>query len=159
MIVGGGFAGVACAQLLAEEDRARVTLIDQSGYHQFQPLLYQVATAELADAGRRSFWTRPRLSSREYIGDSPTRTLGARNDSLCEDHNGWSPTEVPAAAHLVVAFGVDQHSKEGSALAVPGVNIAMLLIGETASLSIQRWRNSQPAIELKPAPHTRKEGA
>jgi NADH dehydrogenase len=48
VIVGGGFAGVACAKLLAEEDRARVTLIDQNGYHQFQPLLYQVATAELA---------------------------------------------------------------------------------------------------------------
>jgi NADH dehydrogenase len=48
VIVGGGLAGVACAKLLAREDRARVTLIDQNGYQQFQPLLYQVATAELA---------------------------------------------------------------------------------------------------------------
>jgi len=48
IIVGGGFAGVACAKLLGEESRVRVTLIDQNGYHQFQPLLYQVATAELA---------------------------------------------------------------------------------------------------------------
>jgi NADH dehydrogenase len=48
VIVGGGFAGVACAKLLAEEARAQVTLIDQNGYQQFQPLLYQVATAELA---------------------------------------------------------------------------------------------------------------
>src|SRR5215475_999709 len=48
VIVGGGFAGVACAKMLADEDRVRVTLIDQIGYHQFQPLLYQVATAELA---------------------------------------------------------------------------------------------------------------
>jgi malic enzyme len=48
VIVGGGFAGVTCAKLFAEEDRVRVTLIDQNGYHQFQPLLYQVATAELA---------------------------------------------------------------------------------------------------------------
>jgi NADH:ubiquinone reductase (H+-translocating) len=48
VIAGGGFAGVACAKLLAEEDRVRATLIDQNGYHQFQPLLYQVATAELA---------------------------------------------------------------------------------------------------------------
>ena len=31
------------------EARARVTLIDQNGYQQFQPLLYQVATAELPD--------------------------------------------------------------------------------------------------------------
>ena len=48
MIVGGGLAGVACTKLLAEEERVRVTLIDQNGYQQFQPLLYQVATAELA---------------------------------------------------------------------------------------------------------------
>ena len=48
VIAGGGFAGVACAKLLAEEDRVHATLIDQNGYHQFQPLLYQVATAELA---------------------------------------------------------------------------------------------------------------
>ena len=48
VIVGGGFAGVACAKLLAGEARVRVSLIDQNGYHQFQPLLYQVATAELA---------------------------------------------------------------------------------------------------------------
>src|SRR5262245_30663979 len=48
VIVGGGFAGVACAKLLSEDSRTRVTLVDQNGYHQFQPLLYQVATAELA---------------------------------------------------------------------------------------------------------------
>jgi NADH:ubiquinone reductase (H+-translocating) len=48
VVVGGGFAGVACATLLAEDERVGVTLIDQNGYHQFQPLLYQVATAELA---------------------------------------------------------------------------------------------------------------
>jgi NADH:ubiquinone reductase (H+-translocating) len=48
VIVGGGFAGVACAKLLAEDSRTRVTLVDLNGYHQFQPLLYQVATAELA---------------------------------------------------------------------------------------------------------------
>ncbi len=48
VIVGGGFAGLACAQALAEHDRVRVTLIDRNNYHQFQPLLYQVATSLLA---------------------------------------------------------------------------------------------------------------
>jgi NADH:ubiquinone reductase (H+-translocating) len=47
VIVGGGFAGVACAKGLAGKKRVRVTLLDKNGYHQFQPLLYQVATAEL----------------------------------------------------------------------------------------------------------------
>jgi NADH dehydrogenase len=47
VVVGGGFAGVACAKELAKHD-VRVTLLDRNNYHQFQPLLYQVATAELA---------------------------------------------------------------------------------------------------------------
>jgi NADH dehydrogenase len=47
VIVGGGFAGVACAKGLAGKKGVRVTLLDKNGYHQFQPLLYQVATAEL----------------------------------------------------------------------------------------------------------------
>src|SRR5262249_14701278 len=50
VVVGGGFAGVACATLLGEDERVAVTLVDTNGYHQFQPLLYQVATAELAGA-------------------------------------------------------------------------------------------------------------
>ena len=47
VIVGGGFAGVACARRLAGQEGVRVTLLERNGYHQFQPLLYQVATAEL----------------------------------------------------------------------------------------------------------------
>ena len=47
VVVGGGFAGVACAKRLAGKKGVRVTLVDKNGYHQFQPLLYQVATAEL----------------------------------------------------------------------------------------------------------------
>jgi NADH dehydrogenase len=48
VIVGGGFAGVGCARRLARDDRVRVTLLDRNNYHQFQPLLYQVATSQLA---------------------------------------------------------------------------------------------------------------
>ncbi len=48
VIVGGGFAGVGCARRLAGRSDVRVTLIDRNNYHQFQPLLYQVATSQLA---------------------------------------------------------------------------------------------------------------
>ena len=48
VVVGGGFAGVACARALAKHDDIDVTLIDKNDYHQFQPLLYQVATSMLA---------------------------------------------------------------------------------------------------------------
>src|SRR5436305_8239751 len=48
VVVGGGFAGVGCVRRLAKHDGVRVTLIDRNNYHQFQPLLYQVATSQLA---------------------------------------------------------------------------------------------------------------
>jgi len=47
VIVGGGFAGLACARKLAKSQDVRVTLIDRNNFHQFQPLFYQVASAEL----------------------------------------------------------------------------------------------------------------
>ncbi len=48
LIIGGGFAGLACAQKLADDPRFQVTLIDKENHHLFQPLLYQVATTSLA---------------------------------------------------------------------------------------------------------------
>jgi NADH dehydrogenase len=48
VVVGGGFAGIGCVRRLAKHDGVRVTLIDRNNYHQFQPLLYQVATCQLA---------------------------------------------------------------------------------------------------------------
>jgi NADH dehydrogenase, FAD-containing subunit len=51
VIVGSGFAGLGCARELAKHDKdVRVTLIDKHNYHQFLPLMYQVATYQLAPA-------------------------------------------------------------------------------------------------------------
>ena len=47
VIVGGGFAGLGCALRLAEHEDVNVTLIDRNNYHQFQPMLYQVATSQV----------------------------------------------------------------------------------------------------------------
>src|ERR1700754_4622241 len=47
VILGGGFGGLAAAKTLRNA-HARVTLIDRSNHHLFQPLLYQVASAVLA---------------------------------------------------------------------------------------------------------------
>jgi NADH dehydrogenase len=49
VIVGGGFGGLTCAQSLARAD-VRITLVDRTNHHLFQPLLYQVATAGLSPA-------------------------------------------------------------------------------------------------------------
>lgn len=50
VVVGGGFAGVGCARRLARHEHVHVTLLDRNNYHQFQPLLYQVATSQLASS-------------------------------------------------------------------------------------------------------------
>jgi NADPH-dependent 2,4-dienoyl-CoA reductase/sulfur reductase-like enzyme len=47
VIVGGGFGGLAAAKAV-RNTCARIVLIDRANHHLFQPLLYQVATSELA---------------------------------------------------------------------------------------------------------------
>ena len=49
VIVGSGFGGLSAAKELAGKP-VRVTLIDRTNHHLFQPLLYQVATAGLSPA-------------------------------------------------------------------------------------------------------------
>jgi NADH dehydrogenase len=49
IIVGAGFGGLEAAKKL-ECEKVRVTVIDRTNYHLFQPLLYQVATAALSPA-------------------------------------------------------------------------------------------------------------
>lgn len=47
VIIGGGFGGIATATALKNAD-VDITIIDRLNHHLFQPLLYQVATAELS---------------------------------------------------------------------------------------------------------------
>lgn len=49
VIIGGGFAGLSAARALAKAP-VRITLLDRTNHHLFQPLLYQVATAVLNPA-------------------------------------------------------------------------------------------------------------
>jgi NADH dehydrogenase len=49
VILGGGFGGLTAAQSLAKAP-VRITLIDRTNHHLFQPLLYQVAMAGLSPA-------------------------------------------------------------------------------------------------------------
>ena len=46
VIVGGGFAGIAMAKKLRDKN-VQVVLLDKHNYHNFQPLMYQVATGGL----------------------------------------------------------------------------------------------------------------
>ncbi|WP_244871636.1 NAD(P)/FAD-dependent oxidoreductase [Catellatospora sp. TT07R-123] len=101
VIVGGGFAGVACAKRLANESGVRVDLIDRAGYHQFQPLLYQVATAELTSEDIRFDLCR-------LFRDSPNVTV-RKAVVAAVDPQARTVTlddgQVLAADHLVLAAG------------------------------------------------------
>lgn len=50
VIIGAGFAGLNAARKLGNKKGVRVTVIDRTNHHLFQPLLYQVATAGLSPA-------------------------------------------------------------------------------------------------------------
>ena len=87
VIVGGGFAGLGCAMKLADHDDIHVTVIDRNNYHQFQPLLYQVATSQLSAADmanplREVFADEDNvdvhLAEVTHV-DLATRTVGAAN--------------------------------------------------------------------------------
>ena len=88
VIVGGGFAGLACARKLASSDDVRVTLLDKNNFHQFQPLLYQVATAQLGSSDiatslRRSLRGRTNVDVKmaEVVAANPnTRTVTIKTD-------------------------------------------------------------------------------
>jgi len=54
VIVGGGFAGLFAARMLARAP-VRVTLIDRAEHHLFQPLLYQCATGILSEGKISAF--------------------------------------------------------------------------------------------------------
>ena len=50
-----------------------------------------------------------------------------------------SITTIPAAAYLGVAAGLGEATKALGALAVLGVNVAMLVTAGTLTLGVQRW--------------------
>ena len=49
VIIGAGFGGLSVAKKLKKQD-VDITILDRRNYHLFQPLLYQVATADLSPA-------------------------------------------------------------------------------------------------------------
>ncbi|WP_144891639.1 NAD(P)/FAD-dependent oxidoreductase [Flavobacterium tiangeerense] len=99
VIIGAGFAGLRLAQDL-ENTAYDVLLIDKNNYHQFQPLMYQVATARLEPASisfplRKVF----QHSKNVRIRIADVISVNAQNKTLQTSIADFDYD------HLVVAFG------------------------------------------------------
>ncbi len=100
MILGCGFGGLFAARALADA-RVRVTVLDRTNHHLFQPLLYQVATAGLS-APAIAAPIRAILASQEnctvLMGEAKKVDLARRAVAL-------ESGEELAYDHLIVATG------------------------------------------------------
>ncbi|HEY9376429.1 MAG TPA: FAD-dependent oxidoreductase, partial [Jiangellaceae bacterium] len=100
LVLGGGLAGVACAHKLGDEG-IDVTLVDRNDYHQFQPLLYQVASSQLPaeDIAR---------PHRTIFRDYPSVTVctaDVAEANLAERSLVLTDGQALTGSHLVMAAG------------------------------------------------------
>jgi NADH dehydrogenase len=101
VIVGAGFAGLNLAKKLVKKP-FQVVLIDQNNYHQFQPLLYQVAMSGLEPSSiafplRKAFQKCPNLTIR------CTKVIEIKPDQKrIETASGYVNYD-----HLVLAYGTE----------------------------------------------------
>ena len=149
VIVGGGFAGIGCAHELAKHPHhARVTLIDRHDYHQFLPLLYQVATFQLAGRRRRG-WAQPSCTS----GATAVEVVaGARSTSADPAARAVTLDDgrTIEADYLVLAAG-----SQANFFGTPGVEHAFPLYSlddarrlRARILAVVRGRRARPARSI-----------
>ena len=100
VVIGGGFAGVACARGLVNKD-VRVTIVDKHNFHTFLPLLYQVATAGLEPADV-AYPIRTIFGHADNIGFRHGRVRAVDQDA---NHLIMEDDSVIAYDYLVVATG------------------------------------------------------
>lgn len=109
IIVGGGFAGLSCARKLAMNADVQITLIDKNNYHQFQPLLYQVATAILASENA-AFPLRSVLSGHPNVNvqmaEVVSADLSARSVRTADGETHQGDYLVLATGSQVNFFGI-----------------------------------------------------
>lgn len=102
VIIGAGFGGLRLARQLNNNSHYHITLIDRHNFHQFQPLLYQVATANL-DASNISFPLRSifKNSKNVAVRIADLLSIDSANKQV-ETSTGKIPYD-----YLVIATGAD----------------------------------------------------
>lgn len=117
VIAGAGFGGLAAAKALRNAP-VDVEIIDKRNYHLFQPLLYQVATADLSPADI-AWPIRSIFSKQKNVTVTLSKILDVDTDTRTVIHeSGRAPYD-----HLIVAcgsthsyFGKDQWSDNAPGL-------------------------------------------
>jgi len=116
VIVGGGFAGLNCARKLSAHPDVRITLIDKNNYQQFQPLLYQVATAILTP-GNAAFSLRSIFRNHANVNvklgevisaDLLTRTVHTKDGKTYQ--GDWLVLAAGAQVNFFGTPGADKHA-------------------------------------------------
>jgi NADH dehydrogenase len=110
VIVGGGFGGLAVAKALKRAP-VRVSVIDRSNHHLFQPLLYQVATAVLSPAHIASP-IRGLLRRQRNVGVFLAEVTGVDKEHRCVFAKSSHRSGCIPYDYLVLATGV-HHSYFG----------------------------------------------
>ena len=110
VIIGGGFGGLMVAKKLAHAN-ARITVLDRTNHHLFQPLLYQVATASLAPSditGAIRHILRDQSNTSVELAEARSIDVSARV-VRCADPSGLRPDFEVGFDYLVLATGT-RHS-------------------------------------------------
>jgi len=115
VILGAGFGGIGALKSLSDAD-VKITIIDKHDYHTFQPLLYQVATDELAP-GEVGFPIRELLHGLKNIAFHQAVVSGvdlAKKEVMAEGVDPFHYDYLILALGTVVNFfntpGADQHA-------------------------------------------------
>lgn len=147
VIIGGGFAGLEMAKKI-DKKHYQVVLIDKNNYYQFQPLLYQVATAGLEPSSisyplRKMFQNRKDFHVRMC---EATKINPAENK--VETNIGYLTYD-----HLVVATGCDTNyfgneALKESTFALKSVSES-LLIRNRLLLSLEQALSAKTEEEFK----------
>ncbi|MCK9480943.1 MAG: NAD(P)/FAD-dependent oxidoreductase [Bacteroidia bacterium] len=126
IIVGAGFAGLKLAELLPI-DLFQVILIDKNNYHQFQPLLYQVATSGL-EPSNICFPLRKVFQNKWNVYMRFTEVTGVNQEAKTIDTGiGTIPYDYLILAYGAVTNFFNNEMVEKNSYSMKSVSEALLL--------------------------------
>lgn len=141
MIIGGGFGGLTLARELKGQPY-QVVLLDKNNYHAFQPLLYQVATAQLEPSNIATPF-------REMFENSPNLFFRMAEVSWISAENKVVETNIGALSYdyLVVATGAVTNFFGNAE--VEKYSLAMKNLPEALDLRSVFLQNLEEAVNLE----------